>query len=517
MITIKKILRLLPLLLSFAFVACDSDEFREEPIPEGYGRLRMTIAVPEAAATRTVTGTWLAGEGRELIHEYWVLVVDASNNIADVIHKTVTTNTHDDTEKWHSTPAADETALLTPGEYKLYAIANFTAGMLHDAGLRADDAGKEVTVTTLPADFDKKAIRIPNGYGMGTDEYIPMSYNTDPTAVTVTAGSTTDAGTLVVWRMMAKLELDFVNEGGQKIDILGMEIEPLNDGTVGTTLKQTVDLKSTTANNAGDLTFPAGVKNDKWPYEKGSSVSLANIPAKSGSTNGTRTFVVYVNESDASFTSDANQYSLRFKVKRNDTFEEQRFGITTNETEGFKVIRRNDWIKIPIHFTDWQFRIEVLSFPPIAGFAAHTVSADALETTFNTGGYICLKPMFRNNLDDPEGVWYGLDDPRITFVMPTGGNPYGPYALTDKRVQAIDGTSDTGIIMKGELGIFNWRDKYDHSKGRMYFHRLGGTEQIVAELLNDDTVGGLVTVTLRVKLGAFYYEFSHNVIKAKKT
>ena len=107
MVTIKKILRLLPLLLSFAFVACDSDEFREEPIPEGYGRLRMTIAVPEAAATRTVTGTWLAGEGRELIHEYWVLVVDASNNIADVIHKTVTTNTHDDTEKWHATPAAD--------------------------------------------------------------------------------------------------------------------------------------------------------------------------------------------------------------------------------------------------------------------------------------------------------------------------------------------------------------------------------------------------------------------------
>lgn len=512
MITIKKILRLLPLLLSFAFVACDSDEFREEPIPEGYGRLRMTIAVPEAAATRTVTGTWLAGAGNELIHEYWVLVVDASNNIADVIHKTVTTNTHDDTNKWHATSTADESVFLAPGEYKLYAIANFTAGMLRDAGLRADDAGKEVTVTKLPDGFDSKAIRIPNGYGMGTDEYIPMSYNTDPPAVTVTTGATTDAGTLVVWRMMAKLELDFVNEGGQQIDILGMEIEPLNDGTVGTTLKQK-DLNNFDADDADDLTFPSGVKNDKWPYDKGSGESLASIPAKSGSTNGTDTFVVYVNESDASFTSDANQYSLRFKVKRNDTFEEQRFGITTNETEGFKVIRRNDWIKIPIHFTDWQFRIEVLSFPPISGFAAHTVSADALETTFNTGGYICLKPMFRNNLTDPEGVWYGLDDPRITFVMPTGGNPYGPYALTATRVEAIDGTSNTGIIMKGELGIFNMRD----ASTRMYFHRLGGTEQIVAELLNDDTVGGLVTVTLRVKLDAFYYEFSHNIIKAKKT
>ena len=493
-------------------MACESDNFNEELIPEGYGRLQMTIAVPEAVSTRSVTGNWLAGSGNELIHEYWVLICTPEGNIADVIHNTVTTTTHDDTNKWHATTTADESALIAPGEYKLYAIANFTARMLQDAGLRANDNEATITATSIPADFTERAIRIANGYGMGTGEYIPMSFNTVPT-VTVRAKETTDAGTLVVWRMMAKLEFDFINESSQAIDVLGVEIEPLNNGNVGVLLQQPIDLNTLTDHEKGDIPLPTGVVHESWTCKKTPEASIVNVPAKSGTTNGTGTFMVYVNESDATFSADENQYSLRFKVKRNGLYDEFRFGFTT-KSGGFNVIRRNDWIKIPIHFTDWQFRIEALSFVPIAGFAAHTVSADALSTTFNTGGYISLSPLFRH-ITDPEGAWRSFDDSAVTFVMPTGGNPYGTYNPdTAKRVEAIDPVTNTGIILTGDLNIFTYTD--DTKQRRTLFHRLGDTNQIVAELDNNDDLGGTVTVTLRIKLGVFTYEFSHNIIKAKK-
>ena len=111
------------------------------------------------------------------------------------------------------------------------------------------------------------------------------------------------------------------------------------------------------------------------------TIPLTLAAKNDGNTEDEGTFFFYVNETDATFTTTENQLSLRFKVQRqradNQWYDEEiRYGVTTHYgngntgQDGFNVIRRNDWIHIPIHLTDWQFRIEPLAFVPIAGYPA---------------------------------------------------------------------------------------------------------------------------------------------------
>ena len=263
----------------------------------------------------------------------------------------------------------------------------------------------------------------------------------------------------------------------------------------------------------------------------------------------------YVNETNASATSTENQYSIRIKARRYRNAEEEddedddpnnyvidyRYGFTVNsETSGmsfdplkedgegdningFNYIRRNDWIKLPIMFTDWTFRIEALPFPPIAGFQARVLSTDALSITFNSGGYIFLRPMFRNNAD-PEGVWRGFDDSDVTFVLPgepytVNGVPASQQTITDTQqyawttplmhsvAESIDPVTGTGIVLTGDLGILEQR-----------FVQLPSGD-IVGKLTNSKTVDvtnpsktvGMVTVTLKLKLDGFAYQFNYNI------
>ena len=165
---------------------------------------------------------------------------------------------------------------------------------------------------------------------------------------------------------------------------------------------------------------------------------------------------------------------------------------------GFDYIRRNDWIRLPITFGDWSFRVETLPFPPIAGFQSRVVSADALSITFNTGGYIFLRPMFRNNNDTP-GVWRSFDDSAVTFVLP------GTYTTNPDTgaVESIDPETGTGIILSGDLQIF---------EDGQYFVQLPSGD-IVGKLDNADGKVGQVTVTLKVLLDNLDYQFNYNIIK----
>lgn len=139
--------------------------------------------------------------------------------------------------------------------------------------------------------------------------------------------------------------------------------------------------------------------------------------------------------------------------------------------------------------------METLPFPPIAGFQARVLSADALSITFNSGGYIFLRPMFRKN-DDPEGFWRGFDDSDVTFKLT------GEY--TEKAsnvVESIDTETGTGIVLTGDLNIFEQR-----------FVQLDSGD-IVGKLTNDDDKNGQVTLTIKLILGGFAYQFNYNILK----
>ena len=117
--------------------------------------------------------------------------------------------------------------------------------------------------------------------------------------------------------------------------------------------------------------------------------------------------------------------------------------------DGFNVIRRNDWIHIPIYIADWIFRVEPLAFVPIAGYPAVTVSSDALTTTFSTGGLIALKPFAQKNND---GTWRDFSDPEVTFVSLSWKNSDGTDVFGSGKIVKTAFTYDpVNHCVVGEL------------------------------------------------------------------
>ncbi len=249
-------------------------------------------------------------------------------------------------------------------------------------------------------------------------------------------------------------------------------------------------VKSTETVTRETITLPEGARTDVGPVNYTPASSQQTV----GASGGTRTLFFYVNETDASFTTTNNQFSIRLKIRRGSHTEELRYGMTTPYIDGttggngFNVIRRNDWIHIPIHLTDWQFRVEPLAFVPIGGYPATMLSSDALTATFSTGGYIILQPFAQKNND---GTWRDFTDTEVTFVSLTWKNS--------------DGTN-----VSGTGKIFETAPTYDAASGRI----LG--------VLNNSLAAGTykTSVTVNVKLGPpsgsqYDYAFTFNVILQK--
>lgn len=259
-------------------------------------------------------------------------------------------------------------------------------------------------------------------------------------------------------------------------------------------------MKSTETVTREKITLPTAALTDVGPVTYTPASSEQSI-AGSG---GTRSIYFYVNETDASFTTTSNQLSLRFKIQRwnsttNQWYDDEiRYGVTIQhdltengvyggERGGFNVIRRNDWIHIPVVLRDWQFRIEPLAFVPIAGYPATTLSSDGLTATFSTGGPIILQPFAQKNND---GTWRDFSDPEVTFVSLTWKNS--------------DGTN-----MSGDGKIIEQAFAYDSDSKCIY------------GVLNNNLSSGThkTTVTVNVKLGPsgsqYDYSFTFNVVLQK--
>ena len=317
--------------------------------------------------------------------------------------------------------------------------------------------------------------------------------------VTILPGRITDINDdpIVLWRMLAKLKFNFSNESSLPVRILGVEVEPINQASEGkgVFLLSKDDLRLTVNNNASTGTDRVPDKTDVGPYryELESALELDGKPTEGVAPTGT--FSIYVNETDASATTTQNEYSLRFKIKRaktknpgdDDWYEEEiRYGFTQPlaiDGTGFNVIRRNDWITIPVAIADWRLRIEVLAFVPIGGYPAATLSyLDELNAEFRTGGWIVVKPI-------------------VERFTESGVESYG---LTSNTIKTTDDQTITSANMANWM-TYTPEDIFSTQP----FVQTDGT--IVAELSNDADKKGKATFTLELKLNGYIYKFKFNV------
>ena len=482
---------LLALATVLGLSACSSEDNINQ-VPEGMTQVQVRLSARYLGATRA-TGDWLSPtDSKEKIHKYWVAFVNSNNIVEELVHGDAL--------------GAEEHAFrftLPPGAYRAFAFANLPEDVpFSSLNIVKGEMMPDLTNVTLPTT---------NGW----DKDIPMTSKTGGQAINVVEAENQSFEVELV-RTMAKLEITFINDSQQQMDIVGYEVFPLTETNVSILEPAT----------------PEDIPNKdtiSYKVELDTPVVLhAKNPEDTTVDPDSKTCFLYVNETNSTATATKNQYSIRVLAKRHradgEAVEEMRYGFTVNSqtsgsawktgtTNGFDYIRRNDWIKIPIVFTDWTFRIEALPFTPIAGFQARVLSADALSITFNSGGYIFLRPMFRNNRD-PEGVWRGFDDSNVTFVLPgepyiVNGSPAVEQEITDDNVygwttpatgvaESIVPTTGTGIVITGDLAILEQR-----------FVQLASGD-IVGKLTNNK-IAGMITVTIKLQLDGFATQFNYNI------
>lgn len=503
-------------LMALLMVACSSDSEvttdQQQPLPEGMGRIRITICTPEdnpnlTRAVNTQT-TWLEPDHEwERLQTFRILICKASTTEVGQyeVVQVINGGKNDMTAvagtsypyKQSAEIVSDD---LTAGSYQIFAIANF-----------ADYSDYDVGDT-----FDPNAtMRFPNGYATtGTTYFGGDDSATNPVAnaipmtgklaapVVVSAGEIKDAGTITVWRVIGKMQFYFTNEATEKIDIYGIEVEPINTNASEQGLIYLFSKDDLTSENnleVGGVTLPSGVTNGKVKHPLTTPTDpLLSLNAYSGSGDKPEgTLFFYVNETNGTFTMYQNEISLRFKIRRgNATVDELRYGLTSlwgsgnDDPKGFNVIRRNDWIHIPIVITDWQYRVEPMAFTPIAGYPDPTVSSDGLTTEFYTGGMIALQPFVRKKTETGYTTWLDFGHSEVTFVSLSWKNKDGvDIAGDDKIVKTAFAYDDVNKCIIGELNSDN--DIVGH--------------------------GYKTTITINVDLGkspdpVYHYTFSCNVI-----
>ena len=525
---VDRILKMGLALAAVLAAACTADETtrEDEALLDGMGRLRVCIAAPENAAadarmTRAVRQPYAwedPDHDWERVQSYRILVCRAATGgkyvVAQVISGTEMTDVAHTPEGNVGTPnsgssthraATVTSAPLPAGTYYVFATANYADG--YEVGQELDP---------------ERTVLFPNGYSASSDNWfgeqrsIPMTGRlltaggSALRAVSVVNGTVTDVTDtpLALWRTVAKLQFEFVNESASELKILGIEVDPINRATTTGVYLFSKDNLESEANLAPGATPPAGQEGLTLPaaarqehgavrHEPAAPLELA---AHGDGTDDEGSIFFYVNESDATFTTTANQYSLRFKVQRDGYTEELRYGMTTQHDlttggiyggtdGGFNVIRRNDWVHIPVHLTDWQLRVEPLAFVPIGGYPATMLSSDALTATFSTGGMIALQPFVKKYTD---ATWRDFNDAEVTLDGISWKNS--------------DGTNVAGVgkIVKTAFA-------YDPV-----------SKCLIGELNNDLPSGThQTTITLNVKLGPaaggsqYDYNFTFNVVVQK--
>ena len=510
--------------------ACSSDTVtdNEEPLPEGMGRIRITICTPEdnPELTRAVntSTTWLEPDHEwERLQTFRILICNTSNKVVQIISGTKDQLTAvGGTSYPYKRSAEIKSAPLDAGDYYIYATANYADGYTVGSTVNPD------VIVTFPNGYSSTDATLFGGDDATNTitKPIPMTGKLtdgdDMKTVEVTAGSDTDAGTITVWRVMGKLQFYFTNEATEKIDIYGIEVEPINTNASdqGSVYLFSKDDLTSEANlpvsGTGTVSLPSGVTNGKVRHQTSTTDPLLTLAAYSGSGDKpTGTLFFYVNETNGTFTTTENEISLRFKVRRGDATEDElRYGLTTRYgdgstgQDGFNVIRRNDWIHIPIILTDWQMRIEPKAFVPIAGYPAATVSSDGLTATYSTGGMIALQPFIKKKGD---ATWRNFGDPEVTFISISWKNSNGK----DIAYFNSDGTFKDGA------DPYNPTDLSAHKIIKTAFYYDTVNQFIVGELDNNLAAGTYkTTITINVDLGkspdpVYHYTFSCNVILTK--
>lgn len=338
---------------------------------------------PDNAPVRRASVTVRAGQDpnatdNELINSWWAVFVSRTNGKVYAKHGN------------SLSPAVEQdivTFEIPQGTYRVYAFANITEEQLKAAtGIsfemkKAAPAAESIS----SAVWDNAAISLNR---WASEALIPMTGYKD---VRVT-NEENQSFSIEVVRMLAKMELTFNNLSKQDVTVNSLAFSPYSHGDIFVlpdydSLEKEPNYTQTDA--ADELLFGApGFR----------------LAGKEGAVTASRTEWFYLREcivpkSGPADGSEAAPDDGLFKF----TVNMRKGALDARDVvfyvDGFSYINRNDYIRIPVNFTDltaFDVRITPKFYPPIGGYPAlwteDSYTQPVTTITFRTHGYFELTP-----------------------------------------------------------------------------------------------------------------------------
>lgn len=360
-----------------------------------------------------------AGEkllSNELINTWWIAFADKNGVISAIVSRDAANTTAVEREEFGIG--------LPAGTYTAYAFANITPAEL------GSEAGVSFTVgDKVPDDTMSKVWKdMPNNHDKSKP--VPMSgFKT----VTVSTQQPTDEVAIEVVRMVGKVEITFSNSSQKDITVNSVTFGPLATGVIN------LFPDYTSLGGAPELLSGLGSENITYTFAGDDASRTVAAGAKDALTD-----FFYVRESDVTNVSPSGHFSVTVNITREGQTQEQLYALT----EQLTYINRNDYISIPITFTDYVFDVDILFYPPIGGYPAVITEEreEAFYATFGTKGKFVLRPLIR---EAKEGSAY-LQPSDYTLTVTETSDPDGILKSTTLAVDKLTGEL-TGEL-KSKLG-----------------------------------------------------------------
>lgn len=410
------------LIAAIAFTACGND-ISDPNYPNGKDPIRISLDIAPsvntaesnhgASRSRRVSTSlgWSYQQGDELIQNWIVIMV----NNADGKIEHIFTSTDNGQNKEEDQVASSVTT--TPNNKTFYSFANISMAQLEAATGATFTEG-----AAMPSITQATFALSGNGYDPTlSDQGIPM---TGITHMALTNADNEQTKHLYVVRMLAKIELTFTNQTGEKVSLNSVTIDRLTSNPTGDE-RNLMLFPSATPTDANTQVVQSPNLNGTQPQ----SAFTQSLNGKDLAQGASFTQTLYVNETSTP-TNAFSQFMLTVDLTRADgTTTQQRYSVVSNENGEWSTIARNDWRMIPITLQDYKLDLIPLDFPAIGVLPSSVKEADGTFTcTFNGGGDFRLQPQVSRYSDGqtiPDADWTFS---RFTTESYPSAPPSGFYA-----------------------------------------------------------------------------------------
>lgn len=347
--------------------ASDSPDGPDNPEETRFpAKIRMASADPHAL-------------GNELIKNYFVVFITKEDQkVKKIFYRDLTK---------HSSPVNEEQidGVIPIGNYDVVAFANLSPDTLEmvASGLKFEEGEKAPTsfYNLIYETWDLNKLDL-NNWPNGRD--VPMAGYKQNVSVKFEKDQSFD---IEVVRLVGKVEFEFSSEATEDIKVNYVTVFP-HPG------KQPLDIFPV-YEQLGDNIGTDIWNDDDYPVLSQQFNFSKEINLPTGNPNNEVSDYFYLRECSATYGINETE---RLRISINITRTSQALGTHSEEqyyvTDKLQWINRNDYIQIPIRFTDFDVTLTPRFYPPIGGYPAMTLRQDGTQQyiTFGTEGLFEIEP-----------------------------------------------------------------------------------------------------------------------------